>query len=92
MNRDFRHHKYTWSKPFGSVNHRWEFVVARGAVHFHVSLTDDYGPSAGLEFHHTYGNGAPDDRIYDRLNPELDVKINVSKAECIRRALVKLAR
>lgn len=55
----FRHHKYTWSKPFTSVSHKWELVGPAGAIHLHVSLhsnEDDlakYGPSCGLEFHHT---------------------------------------
>lgn len=49
----YRHQKYTWSKPFSSVRHQWEIVGPYGAVHFHVSLTENYGPSCGLEFHHT---------------------------------------
>lgn len=49
----FRHHKYTWSKPFLSVRHNWEVVGPDGAVHFHVSMTEKYAPSCGLEFHHT---------------------------------------
>lgn len=49
----YRHHKYTWSKPFGSARHWWEFVGPDGAIHFHVSLTDGYGPSCGLEIHRT---------------------------------------
>ena len=28
--------------------------------------------------------------LYDQLNPQPDVKINVSKAECIRRARAQL--
>lgn len=58
----FKHHKYTWSKPYGSVNHKWEVVGPTGAIHFHVSIVRDtkYPPSAGLEFHHTSGDGAPD--------------------------------
>jgi hypothetical protein len=57
---DFRHHKYTWSKPLGSVHHRWELVCAQGAIHFSASLTQGYGTTAGLEFHHLTGEGAPD--------------------------------
>ncbi len=56
----FKHHKYTWSKPWGSVHHRWEFVGPNGAVHFSVSLTEGYGSTAGLEFHALSGDGAPD--------------------------------
>lgn len=56
----YRHHKYTWSNPFGSVHHRWELVCAEGGVHFHVTMVKDYGPSCGLEFHSLTGDGAPD--------------------------------
>ena len=49
----YRHHKYTWSKPFASIRHNWEFVGPIGAVNFHVSIIDGYEPSCGLEFHHT---------------------------------------
>lgn len=56
----FKHHKYTWSKPFLSVRHCWEFVGPAGAVHFTASLTENYGTTAGLEFHHLSGEGAPD--------------------------------
>lgn len=49
----YRHHKYTWSKPFGSVRHNWELVGPLGAVHFHVSMYEEHTPSCGLEFHHT---------------------------------------
>lgn len=45
----FRHHKYTWSKPFASPRHNWELVGPEGAIHFHVSLTPGYEPSCGLE-------------------------------------------
>jgi hypothetical protein len=49
----YRHHKYVWSKPYGSVNHDWSFVGPLGAINFHVSITEGYSPSCGLEFHHT---------------------------------------
>lgn len=50
----FNHHKYTWSNPFGSVRHNWEFVGPEGAINFHVGIHDPKygGPSCGLEFHH----------------------------------------
>lgn len=48
----FRHHKYTYSNPFGSPRHHWELVGPEGGIHFHVSLTKGYDPSCGLEFHH----------------------------------------
>lgn len=49
----FRHHKYTWSKPFTSARHSWELVGPEGGVHFHVSTDEKWGDSCGLEFHHT---------------------------------------
>jgi hypothetical protein len=54
----YRHHKYTWVKPFDSAHHRWEVIGPIGAIHFHVSLYQGQ-PSAGLEFHHISGEGAP---------------------------------
>lgn len=61
----YRHHKYTYTKDFGTPQHRWELVGPLGAVDFHVSLTEGYSPSAGLEFHHSLRcnyrtNEAPD--------------------------------
>lgn len=56
-------HKYTWSKPFGSVHHHWELRSANGGVHFHVGIVEGYGPSCGLEFHSVkplHGESAPD--------------------------------
>jgi hypothetical protein len=51
---NFRHHKYTWSRPFESVSHRWELVGPMGALHLHVSLYKETEPSScGLEYHHT---------------------------------------
>lgn len=49
----FRHHKYTWSKPFGSARHNWELVGPDGAVHFSASVSERHDPACGLEFHHT---------------------------------------
>ena len=49
----FRHHKYTWSRPFESVSHRWELVGPMGALHLHVSIYKETDPSCGLEYHHT---------------------------------------
>lgn len=58
----FRHHKYTWARPFGSVYHTWELVGPNGAIHFRAIMSDPQysGPSCGLEFHHLSGDGAPD--------------------------------
>lgn len=58
----FRGHEYRWSKPFTSVRHHWELRSGAGGIHFHVSLTHGYPPSAGLEFHSVTqrGNVAPD--------------------------------
>ena len=64
----YRHHKYTWSKPFGSVRHSWELVGPIGAVSFNVSLTEGYGPSCGLEFHHTEACGFRTDEAPDHRN------------------------
>ena len=48
----YRHHKYTWSAPYGSIRHRWELVGFNGAIHFTANISDRYPPSCGLEFHH----------------------------------------
>lgn len=48
----YRHHKYTWAKPFNSVRHQWELVGRHGGLHFHASITDGYGVTAGLEVHY----------------------------------------
>lgn len=53
----YRHHKYTWAKPFTSVRHNWELVGPLGGVNFHVHVTEQYPDSAGLEFHHTEACG-----------------------------------
>ena len=60
--RNFKHHKYSWSMPWTSVRHNWEFVGPNGALHFHVSIMEEqgYDPACGLEFHHLKGTGAPD--------------------------------
>lgn len=64
--RRFTGHKYTWSNPFTSVRHSWEFRGPIGGVSFNVSIMDDrgYDPSCGLEFHHcsdpSNGGQAPD--------------------------------
>lgn len=54
----YRHHKYTWSKPFSSVRHQWEFVGPDGGMHFHASEYDGQW-SCGLEIH--YANKRGDD-------------------------------
>lgn len=57
----FSHHKYTWTKPFGSVRHNWELVGPRGGINFHFSPIKGYPPTAGLEFHHPRSaNAFPD--------------------------------
>lgn len=56
----FRHHKYTWTKSFSYVSHRWELVCADGAIHFHATISPEGQASCGLEFHHLKGEGAPD--------------------------------
>lgn len=62
---EFKGHTYTWSTPYGpeSVYHKWELRSAYGGVHFHVSVSERYTPSAGLEFHYLRpinGEEAPD--------------------------------
>ena len=47
----FNSHKYTWSKPFMSVRHQWELIGPDGGIHFHVSISKDYGDSCGMGFH-----------------------------------------
>jgi hypothetical protein len=56
---NYSHHKYTWQKPFGSERHNWELVTAEGGINFHVSKSESFGASCGLEYHHTSGEGAP---------------------------------
>lgn len=60
----YRHHKYTWENPFSSVRHDWRFVGPLGGLNFHVSITEGYDDSCGVEYHHTdacrsYTNEAP---------------------------------
>lgn len=64
----FRHHKYTWSNPFGGPRHRWELVGPDGGIHFHVSLTKGYEPSCGLEFHHSARARYRSDEAPDHTN------------------------
>lgn len=56
----FKHHKYTWSKPWGTAKHHWEVVGPQGAIHFHATGYTDHGYSCGLEMHQLRGSGAPD--------------------------------
>lgn len=53
----FRHHKYTYCKPFGSPKHAWELVGPEGGIHFHVGFYSGMEPSCGLEFHHAARSG-----------------------------------
>jgi len=57
----FKHEKYSWSRHWGTPQHWWELVGPNGAIHFHVSMSEEKygGPTAGLEFHHLSGEGAP---------------------------------
>jgi hypothetical protein len=51
----YRHHKYTWTNPYKqSVRHSYEFVGARGGIHFHATLTEGHGVCAGIEVHYRY--------------------------------------
>lgn len=59
---DFKHHKYTLHYSFGWMRHDWRLVGPNGGINFHIQIADEerYEPSAGLEFHHLSGEGAPD--------------------------------
>jgi hypothetical protein len=61
--RPFKGHTYTWSRPYGdeTVHHRWELRSAYGGVHFHVSVSSRYEPTAGLEFHYLRPISGKDD-------------------------------
>lgn len=61
----FRHHKYTWSMPFGSVRRSWEFVSQQGAVSFHASSYKEHEIACELEFHSATPTG---DRAPDHVN------------------------
>ncbi|MFC3227369.1 hypothetical protein ACFOGJ_09020 [Marinibaculum pumilum] len=55
MSNRYRHHKYTWTKPFGSERHHWELVGPDGAIHFHASgpySHNDGEYACGLEIHY----------------------------------------
>jgi len=52
MNK-FRHHKYTWSKPFTAVHHTWELVGPSGGVTFNAFTSTTDEPICGLELHYT---------------------------------------
>lgn len=48
---------------FGYHRHNWELIGSNGGISFHVNVCDDknsHEPTAGLEFHHLTGTGAPD--------------------------------
>ena len=64
----FRHHKYTWTKPFGSVQHHWELLGPNGGIHFHFTETESDSPRAGLEFHHTRSANMKNDVAPDHIN------------------------
>lgn len=64
----FRHHKYSYAKPFGSPRHWWELVGPQGAVHFSATLTPGYDPSCGLEFHHAPSAKFRCDEAPDHVN------------------------
>jgi len=51
MHGRFRHHRYTWSKPFGSVRHSWRLCCIDGGIEFNTSLHDSFPASCGLEIH-----------------------------------------
>jgi hypothetical protein len=59
---EFRHHKYTLDYSFGTMRHDWRLVGPNGGLNFHIGISEDdrWQPTAGLEFHHLNGEGAPD--------------------------------
>lgn len=64
----YRHHKYEWTKPFGSERHNWSLIGPKGALHFHASSTPNYGTSCGLEYHHTDGETYRPDAAPDHID------------------------
>jgi hypothetical protein len=56
----FKHHKYIYSSPMSYARHNWELVGPDGGITFHFTEVKGYETTAGLEFHHTTGEGAPD--------------------------------
>lgn len=61
----FRHHKYIWKRPFGTVSHSWDVVSLCGAISFHVSFYKPHEATCGLEFHSAQPVG---DRAPDHIN------------------------
>lgn len=63
----YRNHKYTWSKPWNSVRHVWEFISVHGGITFHATVPTDseYETAAGLELHSIYPQG---DKAPDHIN------------------------
>jgi len=72
----YRHHKYTWTKPFASVNHNWSLIGPDMAVHFHVTLVDGYDPSPGLEYHFF------EPREYQRNDPPSHLDCSLTGGRC----------
>ena len=69
----YKHHKYTFTRPFTHVRHDWSLTCAEGGVNLHVTydpekngrfgeLDGEYPVSAGIEFHYASPQGgmAPD--------------------------------
>lgn len=72
----YRHHKYSWEKPFTNVRHTWSFIGPRGGVHFHVSILGEYGDSAGIEYH------CFEPRDYQRGDPPSHLDCWLTKGRC----------
>lgn len=67
--KKYKHHKYTYAKPFDFEKHNWELVGPYGGVSFHASFSDDaQEASAGLEFHHTEACGYRPETAPDHIN------------------------
>src|SRR3546814_11841898 len=52
----YSHRKYTWSKPFGSVRHCWQFVGPTGGIHFTANVSAVFGTSCDLKIHYAAGH------------------------------------
>lgn len=51
----YRHHKYTYSRPFLSPRHDWSLVGPQGAINFWMSIYQDehkLSENGGLETHY----------------------------------------
>lgn len=57
MPTKYRHHKYTWSRPVGSIRHSWQLLGPLGGLELNVGLIGGDSPTCGVEYHHTEACG-----------------------------------